>query len=187
MLQQARQFLILSLLIAHDTIIYHPGIPTTRLSARQDIYNFVCDETQYALTVLLEKSLGNLLETLQTLLSARKRTNWPIICFALSLIFFAAESMQVDIYLLRSSQAQAMCEAMEMRSILVLAELFKASTAGFDPLCLDWAKEQNAELLDNDEAAIMSMKALQHLSHDYCEFRTSVCVWFEMTVLKGPS
>ena len=72
-------------------------------------------------------------------------------------MFFAAESMQVDIYL-GSTKAPVMCEAMEMRSILVLAELFKASTAGFDALCLDWTKEQNAELVENDEAAIMSLK-----------------------------
>ena len=187
MLQQARQFLILSFLVAHDSTHYHPVVRENRLFARKKLYGFEYTETKYALTVLLERNLENLLETLHALLSARKRTNWPVICFALSLIFFAAESMQVDIYLLRSSQAQTMCEAMEMRSILVLAELFEASTAGFDPLCLDWTKEQNAELVNNDEAAIMSMKALQHLSHDYCEFRTSVCVWFELTVWKGPS
>lgn len=131
-------------------------------------------EATYALSVLLEKSLENLLETLQTLLSAKKRANWPVICFALSLMFFAAESLQVDIHL-GSSKAPAMCEAMEMRSIFVLAELFKASTAGFDPLWLDWTKEQNAELVENEEVAIMSLKALQDLSQDYCESWISLC------------
>ena len=135
---------------------------------------FLSNQVTYALGILLEKSLEDLLDTLQILLSARKRANWPVICFALSLIFFAAESMQVDIYL-RSSKAPVMCEAIEMRSILVLAELFKSSIASFDPLCLDWTKEQNAELVENDEAAIVSLKALQNLSHDYCESWTSVC------------
>lgn len=103
-------------------------------------------------------------------------------------MFFAAESMQVDIYIyLGSSKAPMMCEAMEMRSILVLAELFKASTAGFDPLCLDWTKEQNADLVENEEAAIISLKALQNLSHDYCEFRASVCAWLQLTLWKGHS
>ena len=174
MLQQARQFLILSLLVAHNRKISWSVVPGTPLSAQHDIYAFVNTETTYALSVLLEKSLENLLDRLQTLISAKKRANWPVICFALSLMFFAAESMQVDIYL-RFTKAPVMCEAMEMRSILVLAELFKASTAGFDPLCLDWTKEQNAELVENDEAAIMSLKALQDLSQDYCEFWISLC------------
>lgn len=184
MLQQARQFLILSLLVAHDPELFYSRLPGTPLSTEKKIHSFVSTETTYALTVLLEKSLENLLETLQTLLSAHKRTNWPVICFALSLIFFAAESLQVDIYLI-SSKAAVMCEAMEMRSILVLTELFKASTAGFDPLCLDWTKEQNAELVENDEAAIMSLKALQNLSHDYCKSWTSICAKYPLTGMKG--
>ena len=174
MLQKARQFLTLSLLVAHNPRCCYSVVRGTPWYARDDIDGFVYTEAMYALSLLLEKSLEDLLDTLQLLLSARKTANWPVICFALSLIFFAAESMQVDIYL-RSSKAPVMCEAMEMRSILVLAELFKASTAGFDPLCLDWTKEQNAELVENDEAAIMSLKALQSLSHEYCESWTSVC------------
>ena len=172
-LQQARQFLILSLLVAHiPTYDYSTARGTC--SAHDDLDHFLHGEAMYALSILLEKSLEDLLDTLQILLSARKRANWPVICFALSLIFFAAESMQVDIHL-RSSKVSVMCEAMEMRAILILAELFKAGTAGFDPLCLDWTKEQNAELVENDEAAIMSLKALQDLSHDYCESWTLAC------------
>ena len=174
MLQQARQFLILSSLVAHNRKFSYSVVRGTPLIAQHHIYSFVYTEATYALSVPLEKSLENLLETLQTLISAQKRANWPVICFALSLMFFAAESMQVDIYL-GSTKAPVMCEAMEMRSILVLAELFKASTAGFDPLCLDWTKEQNAELVENDEAAIMSLKALQDLSQDYCESWISRC------------
>ena len=80
-------------------------------------------------------------------------------------MYFAAESMQVDIYP-ESSNAPVMCEAMEMRSNLVLTGHFKASTAGFDLLCLDWTKEQNADLVENKEAAIMSLKPPQNLSYD---------------------
>lgn len=167
-LQQARQFLILSLFVGHNPRYYYSIFGGTPWPAGVDVKHFGHSEAIYALSILLEKNLEDLLNNLQILLSARRRANWPVICFALSLIFFAAESMQVDIYL-RSSKASVMCEAMEMRAILVLAELFKASTAGFDPLCLDWTKEQNAELVENDEAAIMSLKALQNLSHEYCE------------------
>lgn len=185
-LQHARQFLILSLLVAHCPDCCYPAVPGTSWSAQDDIAGFLSYEATHALGILLEKTLEDLLDNLQILLAARKRANWPVICFALSLIFFAAESMQVDIYL-RSSNAPVMCEAMEMRSILLLAELFKASTVGFDPLCLDWTKEQNAELVENDEAAIVSLKALQNLSHDYCESWTSVRACFPLTVWKGLS
>ena len=90
-------------------------------------------EATYVLSDLLEKSLENLLQTLQRSLSARKRDDWPVICLALLLMFFAVVSMQVDIYL-RSSKVPIMCEGMEMRSILVLAKFLKlaqqASTHG---------------------------------------------------------
>lgn len=176
MLQHARQFLILSVLVAHYPEHCYRTIPGTHWSTLDDINGFLSHETMYVLSIPLEKTLEDLLDTLQTLLSARKRADWPVICFALSLVFFAAEIMQVAIYR-QSSRATAtvMCQAMEMRSILILAELFKASTEGFDPLCLDWTKEQNAELVENDEAAIMSLKALQDLSHDYCESWTLTC------------
>ncbi len=83
MLQQARQCLILSLLVAHNPKFSYSIIRETPLSAQDDTFGFVYTEAKYALSVLREKSLENLLETLQTLLSARKRADWPVICFAL--------------------------------------------------------------------------------------------------------
>ena len=59
--------------------------------------------------------------------------------------------------------------SMEMRSILVLAEIFPASTSGFDPLSLDWTRAENAALIGNDTEAIESFKALHNLTQDYCE------------------
>ena len=90
-------------------------------------------------------------------------------------MFFAAESLQVDIHL-RSADAKVACESMEMRSIHVLAELFSASTSAFDPLGLDWTRAENASLVDNDVEAIESFKALQALTQDYCECSSPVVV-----------
>ena len=135
-LQQARQFLILSLLIGNNPRCCYSTVGGTPWSAHEDIHSFGHSEAMHALSILLEKNLEDLLNSLQILFSARRRANWLVIYFTLSLIFFAAESMQVDIQL-RSPKASVMCEAMEKRAILILAELFIASTAGFDPLCLD--------------------------------------------------
>lgn len=96
------------------------------------------------------------------------RKDWAETCFALCLLFFAAESMQVDIYQ-RASQPDSMCESMEKKSILLLAELFKASTQGFNPLQLDWDEESNMNLVDNDAQSVESLRNLQTLSQEYCE------------------
>ena len=115
--------------------------------------------------------LRSLLDKLQDMMSKGRRTDWLPICFGLSLIFFAAESMQVDIHL-RSTDPLVSCSSMEMRSILVLAELFSATTSGFDPLGLDWTRAENAALIENDTEAVGSLKALQSLTQDYCESRS---------------
>lgn len=162
--------MILALLISHN--------PDIHISASSDIRTEQHDydttaallayEAMFTLSLLMEKCLRNLLGKLQSMMSEKKRTNWLPIFYALSLTFFAAESMQVDIYL-QSSRARTQCGSMEMKSIFVLAELFTASTAGFDPLSLDWARVENAGLVDDDIVAVESLRNLQTLSHDYCE------------------
>ena len=174
------------MLIALTPTHHYSRVRGTPWSAEDDIGGFVPHTAMYTISFLLENSLEELLDALQILLSARKRASWPVICFALSLLFLGAECLQATVYRL-SSKARAMCEAMEMKSILILVELFKASTAGFNPLCLDWTKEKNAELVENDEAAFMSLKALQDLSHEYCESWTLECAWLLLTVWKGSS
>ena len=139
------------------------------------IYFFVEDELRSVLASLLENCLKALLDRLQNLLSKRRRTDWLAVCFGVSLMFFAAESMQVDIHL-RSTNAIVSCESMEMRSIFVLAELFSASTSGFDPLSLDWTRAENAALIENDVEAVKSFETLQALTQDYCEFKSFASV-----------
>ena len=167
---EARQFLILSLLISHIPAIRLPEAANRATSTQDEhaIGSFVEDELHFVLASLLESCLRGLLDRLQDLMSKGRREDWLPICFGLSLMFFAAESMQVDIHL-RSANPKVSCESMEMRSILVLAELFPASTSGFDPLSLDWMRAENAALIENDTEAIESFKALQNLTQDYCE------------------
>jgi kynurenine formamidase len=77
--------------------------------------------------------------------------------------------MQVDVYL-RKRDAEAVCQAMEMNAVKVLAELFHASTSGMDPISLDWDLDDNKALLGHDINIIAAMKKLQELSQDYCKF-----------------
>ena len=167
---EARQFLMLSLLISHIPAIQLPEAANRAISPGDEyvISFFVKDELQIALASLLGSCLRGLLDRLQDMMSKGRREDWLPMCFGLSLMFFAAESMQVDIHL-RSANPKVSCESMEMRSILVLAELFSASTSGFDPLSLDWTRAENAALIENDTEAIESFKALQTLTQDYCE------------------
>ena len=170
MIAEAGQFLVLSLLIAHIPAIQMPTAGNRAISAQDEymISRFARDESHLVLASSLASCLRSLLDRLQDMMSKGRRADWLPICFGLSLIFFAAESMQVDIHL-RSANPRVSCESMEMRSILVLAELFSATTSGFDPLSLDWTRAENAALIDNDTEAIESFKALQNLTQDYCE------------------
>ena len=174
MIAEARQFLILSLLISHFPRIQLPGaaIRATSTQDKHTIHHFILDEIEFVLSSLLESCLRGLLDRLQDMMFQKRRTDWLAVCFAVSLLFFAAESLQVDIHL-RSTNAKVSCEAMEMRSIYVLTELFSASSSGFDPLSLDWTRAENASLVENDVEAIESFKALQALTQDYCK-----CLFF---------
>lgn len=162
---------MLSLMIAH-----YPGVrnfkdPHLLVSQAEEnmIHEFLADEVRYIMSVLLENSLKKTLTELQVLIARGERKDWAEICFTLCLIFFAAESMQVDIYQ-RARQPASACESMEKKSILLLAELFKASTQGFNPLDLDWDEETNMTLIGNDVQSIESIQNLQTLSQEYCEF-----------------
>lgn len=171
LIAEARQFLTLALLIAHPPCARFQVATGKRLSARDEhtIRYFIKSEVDLLLASLLEYSLKNLLDKVQGMISAGKRADWPAVCFALCLLFFGAESMQVDIHL-RSTNPEVSCEAMEMRSILVLADLFSAMTLHFDPLNLDWSRTENQALLDGDVEAVESLRGLQELSQDYCGF-----------------
>lgn len=118
------------------------------------------------LSVLLSRTLKNVFRQLEALIFKNERKDWPIICLALVLVFFGAESLQVDIHL-QSSHPKSDCEAMEKKSVLVLAHLFKARTMGYSPLDIDWESGRNSRLLDNNQALIAALKRLQSVRTRY--------------------
>ncbi len=141
---------------------------TTRMSV--DLYEHLHNEVDITLRVLLDYSLKSLLDMLQSLMSRQNRSDWPAINLALCLLFFAIESMQVDIYL-RSERADLDCQEMDESAILMVTEIYKASTAGFNPLSLDWDEEENAMLVAGNFNTVETLRNLQCLSQEYCEFR----------------
>ena len=178
MIATARQFLVLSLIISHNLSI-RSSKPLSHLSVaeRSVVKQSLANEVHSMLSVLLESCLKNLLERLQILIARKNRRDWASICFSLCLLFFAAESLQVDIHL-RSSEPSLLCESMEKRSVLVLAEAFKQSTGGLNPLILDWEKQENWALIENDTIIVEAFQNLQALSQDYCEYLNALCIFF---------
>lgn len=125
--------------------------------------------------ISLRYSLEAALANLETLLTRSNRRAWVSACFALCLIFRGAEILQQGIHQEHPpSTASSICEAMKLSSILPLAQLFSASTAGFHPLDLDWEVEENAALVDNDHQTIDSLRSLQALSQEYSTYRENL-------------
>jgi hypothetical protein len=157
--------LILSFIVSHQPSIFNPDTATTisfhtLTNLNVDEYITVYSKIETCISGLLYKTLRNLLQELQTLIFRRNREDWPTICFSLSLLFFAAESLQVDIFLHADNREKGnkSCDAMQVNGIYVLTELFLASAAGFNPLILDWDLEQNQQLLGNNIISIEALK-----------------------------
>ena len=92
---EARQFLMLSPLISHIPAIQLPEA-ANRVTSSQDEHglgSFVEDKLHFVLASLLESCLRGLLDRLQDLMFKGRREDWPPICFGLSLILFATESI----------------------------------------------------------------------------------------------
>jgi hypothetical protein len=163
--------LIAALLIAHLPLIKTPS--SDQLSPTLDkrlTYGVLWFEMRQLLCIVFGVSVQNLLEGIETMIYRRNRKEWPTICFALCLLFMASESMQVDFFVNNSTAtAKMLCEAMETNAVYVLAELFKASTAGFDPLSMDWDSEEAIKLVDNEIGVSRCLRELQSLCQEYCK------------------
>ncbi|KAL9047084.1 MAG: hypothetical protein Q9214_000254, partial [Letrouitia sp. 1 TL-2023] len=162
----AQKFLILSLVIAHNLVVI------LSLETSETVREYLFHEIYLTLSILLEDSLKQVLGLLQYLISRQRRADWPVISLALCLLLFGVESMQVDIYL-RSRRAIFECKSMEETAILMLTEIFMASTGGFKPLTLDWDVEENASLVEGNTNAIKTLRGLQCLSQEYRELISS--------------
>ena len=153
--------MILSLVQSHSFSFMLPS------RTSHTVHEFLYNEVEFALSILLEDSLKRFLALLQTLICRQRRADWPAISLALCLLFFGVESMQVDIHL-RYETASLDCKSMEETAILMLAEIFIASTRGFNPLILDWDVEEKAKLVEGNKSAVEICRGLQSLSQQYC-------------------
>lgn len=68
-----------------------------------------------------------------------------------------------------TSKATSMCEAMEMKAINRMIDLFHASTGGVSPLSFDWGSKRNLALVENNVETAAALRELKRLSEDYCE------------------
>ena len=177
MISAALNFLVLSLVRSHDIRIIFPK------RASDAVREYLYLEIDLTLSILLEDSLKRLLDLLQDLISRQSRADWPAISLALCLLFFGVENMQVDIYL-RSSHASLLCNKMEETAILMLTEIFWASTRGFKPLTLDWDVEENASLVEGNVGAVQTLRGMQCLSQEYCELIPSLTDYKNGNVMK---
>ena len=93
---EARQFLMLSPLILHIPAIQLPEAANRATSTQDEHANgsFVEDKLHFVLASFLESWLIGLLDRQQDLMSKGRREDWLPICFGLSLMFSATDSMQ---------------------------------------------------------------------------------------------
>lgn len=168
-INHACKFLILAFIISHSPpLLYiHPLEPKACQCQSTGL------EISLSLAGLLHTTLQSLLHELELLIFARRREHWATICFSLSLLLLAAESLQVDIFLRADNEKEAEkgCERMQMNGIHVLTELFLADTVAFSPLVLDWELQENWNLVGNDNICVKALRDLQTLSQNYCRFR----------------
>ena len=68
-----------------------------------------------------------------------------------------------------TATGKMLCEAMETNAVFVLVEHFKASTAGFNPLSIDWDSKEAMKLVDNDIGVSRCFRELQSLCREYCK------------------
>jgi len=133
------------------------------------LYRAVHHHAEVCISVLLQRALRKLLSTIQDHVNCPNRDDWLPICFAISLLFLGAESLQVDIYL-NGTEPLKMIRAMEDNAVKSLVKAFVDSTSRVNPLTIDWNDNRNAELVGSDADLVYAFQDLQNLRDEYCEF-----------------
>lgn len=127
---------------------------------------------------LLKSSLASCLKELERLLIRQRRSDWPAVCLGMCVVLLGAEKFQFDIHAdgflselvtPGTSKATSLCEAMEMKAINRMVDLFHASTGGVSPLSFDWDSKRNLALVENNVETAAALRDLKRLSEDYCE------------------
>jgi hypothetical protein len=94
------------------------------------------------------------------------------------LVLLGAENLRLDIHMVGfvdelvtpgTSKAISLCEAMEMKAINRMVDLFHASTGGVNPLSFDWDSKRNLALVEDNVETAAALGDLKRLSEDYCE------------------
>lgn len=171
LITEAENFMTMAFMLSHCPSmqsVFHYNV-VNRPVCLQDELLAKCLQTEIAimLATWLEVHITRVLDMLQETVSRQRRKDWPVVAVALCLLLFGIESMQVDVYLQSSREARITCRKMNDTVILMLTEIFSASTAGFNPLSLDWESKRNDHLVDNDPQAIDTMRGLQEIKQEY--------------------
>lgn len=168
--------MIISFIISHDptsiefdTETEDDGCTPIYMSSQCD--HFLYTQMQSMLAMLLRKTLGRILGDLDLLIQKGNKSDWPTIIFTLCIVFFAVESMAVDIYLRTRTveQSTSICQNIEYNAIFALVERLKISTSGLNALDLDWNLAKNRALLNGDAGAIQGFQYLQQSLNENCE------------------
>jgi len=130
------------------------------------------------MSVLLERTQQRLLTSIQDYLINPQKQNWLPVCLVLSLMLFAAESMQVDIYLQLDDPFPSI-SAMEDNSVKTLTGLFRDSTSGFNSLAVDG--DSPTSLGANIGDMIDALHDLQDLVREYGKPPGHVLSWYHHT------
>ena len=166
--------MISALLIAHIPDISIYGLNIRDREVRKSITRFVLIELGQVLRHILIMSLRQLLQALDVTLQKRARKDWLRLCFAMCMLLFAVESMQIDVYLQQPRRAASVCERMESAAISTLIQAFRESSGGIDPLCIDWNRAASSKLVDGDEDIVRSMQHLKILTENYGKYTALV-------------
>ncbi|CAH0021706.1 unnamed protein product [Clonostachys rhizophaga] len=164
-------FLILALTISHGTTYEISGGGLAHLESLPPETQRALDQTirfkaDLYLSVLLERSLGRLLSSIEDYLKHPQREEWAATCFTICLLLMGAESLQVDMYI-NGTNPDADVNAMEGGVIKPLVGLFQESTSGLNPLLIDWSKEQNVDFLRGYPVIQYALADLHELTLDY--------------------
>lgn len=171
------EFLNISLIVSDWSVRLFGG-PSYLGTELLSIRSLPVHESRMLLKSLLKSSLVSCLKELEQLLVRRRRCDWPAICLGMCVILLGAEKLQFDIHkdglrsevvMPRTSKETSLCEAMEMKAINRMIDLFHASTGGVSPLSFDWDSKRNLALIENNVDTAAALRDLKRLSEDNCK------------------
>jgi hypothetical protein len=133
-----------------------------------DLHRAVNYHAGVCISILLQRTLRELLSVIQNHVNHPNRNDWLPVCVAICLLLLGVESLQVDIYL-SEMEPLKMIGAMEDNAVKNLVNVFLNSTNQVNPLKIDWNEERNAELVGDDPDLVYAFQDFQELRDEYCK------------------